>query len=68
MNQCHISKKLDELSQENKKVRLTLFNGQTYEGWIDIPSFGYGYVLEIPDVEYTLRFYKSHVKKLEVIL
>lgn len=64
---CHSSEKLDKLVAENKKVRITLFNGRNYEGWLDFPFTGYGYILESPDYDFSLRFYKSHVKKIEEV-
>lgn len=68
MNDCHTSEILDDLAKRNCKVRVTLFDGRIYEGWIDTPLFGYGYILENPiRYDYTLKFYKSHVKKIEVI-
>lgn len=62
---CHSSAKLDKLVAENKKVRITLYNGRTYEGWIEGPYLGIGYILESPDYDVGLSFYKSHVKKIE---
>lgn len=64
---CHSSGKLDKLVIENKKVRITFFDGTIYEGWIDFPFTGYGYILTMPDRDCDLRFYKSHVKKIEEV-
>ena len=58
---CHSSAKLDKLVAENKKVRITLLNGRTYEGWLEFPYYGYGYILASPDYDFNVRFYKSHV-------
>ena len=67
MNNCHYSAKLEKLAEINEKVRLTLKDNHTYEGWIDIPGFGYGYLLDIPDEEKYIRFSKSQVKHIEII-
>ncbi len=62
---CHSSGKLDKLVIEKKKVRITFFDGTIYEGWIIFPFMGYGYILKSRDCD--LRFYKSHVKKIEEV-
>lgn len=64
---CHSSGKLDKLVIENKKVKITFFDGTIYEGWLEFPFTGYGYILENPNTEYSLRFCKSHVKKIEEV-
>lgn len=62
---CHSNEKLEELARENKRVKLTLKNGQFFEGRLKIPFTGCGYVLECK--EFDLRFVKSHVKKIEEV-
>lgn len=64
---CHSSAKLDKIVIENKKVRITFFDGKTYEGWLEFPFTGYGYILESSDNDFSLRFYKSHIKKIEEV-
>ncbi len=62
---CHSSGKLDKLVIEKKKVRITFFDGTINEGWLIFPFTGYGYILKSPNCD--LRFYKSHVKKIEEV-
>lgn len=62
---CHSSVKLDKLVIENKKVRITFFDGEVREGWLIFPFTGYGYILKSRDCD--LRFCKSHVKKIEEV-
>lgn len=62
---CHFNEKLEELALKQKRVKLTLKNGQAFEGRLKIPFTGYGYLLECK--EYNLRFVKSHVKKIEEV-
>lgn len=64
---CHESEKLNKLSKDNIKVKITLFDNRVFEGWIDIPDFGYGYIISNPENPYDLRVCKSHIKKIEIV-
>ena len=62
---CHSDEKLEELALKQRRVKITFKNGHIVEGRLKIPFTGFGYLLELE--KYNLRFYKSHVKKIEEV-
>jgi hypothetical protein len=65
MKNCHNDKKLDEAI--GKVLRLTLKNGKECTGILGYSDFSNEYKLEVIDESFSVYFYKSHVKKFEVL-
>lgn len=63
MTDCHEDKKINSLI--GKKVKITFSDRKTEEGILTLPVFGNGYMLKTPAYDY--QFYKSHVKRIEVM-
>ena len=63
MKNCHDDVTIN--SMMGKKVCI-LFTDQSVEvGILTVPFFGHGYLLETGS--YNVRFYKSHVKRIELL-
>lgn len=63
MNKCHKSETIESL--RGKCCRITFKNGRQAEGTVDIPQFGIEYILRTE--RGNIRFFKSHVKKIEAL-
>ena len=63
MKNCHESGTIN--SMMGKKVRMEFKDGKTEEGILTVPFFGHGYLLETGS--YNVSFYKSHVKRIELL-
>ena len=62
MKNCHEDEKLQ--AAVGQRVRITFFDGKASEGILQVMGMNNGYKLECP--EGSVRFYKTHVKKLEI--
>lgn len=63
MSNCHRSEKIESL--RGRYCRITFKDGEQAEGTVDIPQFGIEYVLRSEKCD--IRFFKSHVKKIEAL-
>ena len=62
-NDGHRDRRLDAL--RGQKVRIKFRDGDVEEGFLVLATIGGGYILKTPG--YDLRFYKSHVRKVEAL-
>ena len=65
MKNCHNDKYLDEAI--GKVLKVTLKNGKEYTGILGYSDFGNEYKLEVLNEPFSIYFYKSHIKKFEVL-
>ena len=63
MKNCHDDKTIN--SMIGIKIRVELKNWETVEGILAVPTFGNGYLIKTRTYDY--RFYKSHVKRIELL-
>lgn len=63
MKNCHDDRLLN--SMIGKKVRIVFKDGTEEVGVLAVPGFGNGYLIKTVSRDY--RFYKSHMKRIEVL-
>lgn len=63
MDKCHVSQEIEDAI--NKMVKITFFDGTTETGILRHNEWGRGYALVRSEGD--LGFYKTHIKKIEVL-